>query len=55
MKQGQRVKYCDFLKGLSIILVILIHIFSTYRGIYFEENKISSNTICKFYFGFREN
>ncbi len=40
MKQGQRVKYCDFLKGLSIILVILIHIFSTYRGIYFEENKV---------------
>lgn len=40
MNQGQRVKYCDFLKGLSIILVILIHIFSTYRGIYFEENKI---------------
>ena len=40
MMQSERVKYCDFLKGLSIILVILIHIFSTYRGIYFEENKV---------------
>ena len=32
----ERVKYCDTLKALSIILVILIHVFSIYRE---NENK----------------
>lgn len=33
MKQG-RVKYCDTLKAISIILVILIHVLAGYRDMY---------------------
>ncbi|MCI6107144.1 MAG: acyltransferase [bacterium] len=40
MSLDKRIKYCDFLRGLAMILVILIHIYSIYRGIYFNKNKI---------------
>lgn len=36
----ERVKYCDFLKCISIILVILIHIFAIYRDLYVNSNKL---------------
>lgn len=35
-----RVKYCDALKAMSIVLVILIHVFAIYRDIYFNSNKL---------------
>ena len=36
----ERVKYCDTLKALSIILVILIHVFSIYRDLYINTNRL---------------
>lgn len=36
----ERVKYCDFLKAISIILVILIHVFSIYRDLYINSNRV---------------
>lgn len=35
----ERVKYCDFLKAISIILVILIHVFAIYRDLYINSNR----------------
>lgn len=36
----ERVKYCDTLKFIAIILVILIHIFAIYRDMYINTNKM---------------
>lgn len=36
----KRIKYCDALKALSIILVILIHILAIYRDVFINSNKI---------------
>ena len=36
----ERVKYCDTLKAISIILVILIHVFSIYRDLYINSNRL---------------
>ena len=36
----ERVKYCDSLKAISIILVILIHILAIYRDMYINTNKV---------------
>lgn len=36
----ERVKYCDTLKAISIILVILIHVFSIYRDLYINTNRV---------------
>lgn len=35
-----RVKYCDSLKAISIILVILIHVFAIYRDLYINSNRV---------------
>lgn len=36
----ERIMYCDFLKAISIILVILIHIFAIYRDFYINSNRV---------------
>ena len=36
----KRIKYCDALKALAIILVILIHVVGVYRDVFINSNKV---------------
>ena len=36
----KRIKYCDVLKALAIILVILIHVLGVYRDVFINSNKV---------------
>ena len=36
----KRIKYCDALKALAIIFVILIHVLAVYRDVFINSNRV---------------